>query len=190
MLLGGSGVDVEGEHALAGVGGDPAVASGVCSEIPGPRTGHPANELPDKAGLVGRRRVHIARVVGVVSPFGPRRSPVEALDRRTEVADERGEAIASDPRGASRLAIVDVARVALLRSGVQVDVRQEAEVEARAPRQELRGELERHAVDLGAEKVRQANVAPGHQRERRQEVLAELAVRHPRRAVLVRFERQ
>ena len=69
-------------------------------------------------------------------------------------------------------------------------MRQEAEVEARPPRQELRGELERDALDLRAEQVRQAHVAPGHQRQRRQEMFAELAIRHPRRAVLVRLERQ
>ena len=54
----------------------------------------------------------------------------------------------------------------------------------------LRGEVERDPVEVRAQEVRQADVAPGHQRQRRQEVLAELAVRDPRRAVLVRLERQ
>ena len=67
---------------------------------------------------------------------------------------------------------------------------QQAEVEPRAPRQQARGEVERDPVDLGAQQVREAHVAPRHQREGRQEVLAELAVRDPRRAVLVGLERE
>ena len=67
---------------------------------------------------------------------------------------------------------------------------QQPEIEPCAPREQPRGEVERDAVELGAEQVGKAHVEPGHQRERRQEVLAELAVRDPRRAVLVRLERQ
>ena len=46
------------------------------------------------------------------------------------------------------------------------------------------------SVGVGAEQVRQADVASGHQGQRRQEVLAELAVGDPRRAVLERLERE
>ena len=70
--------------------------------------------------------------------------------------------------------------MAALRAGVEVEVREEPEVEARPPRQQPRGEVERDAVGIGPQQAHQADVAAGHERQRRQEVLAELAVGDPR----------
>ena len=69
-------------------------------------------------------------------------------------------------------------------------MRQEPEVEPRPPRHEALGQVERHAVGIGAEQRREPDVAVGHERQGRQEVLAELAVGDPRNAVLVGLERQ
>ena len=81
-------------------------------------------------------------------------------------------------------------RIAPLGASVQVEVRQQAEVQPGPPRQQLAGQVERDAVRVGPQQARQPDVALGDQRQRRQEVLAELAIRDPRRAVLVRLERE
>ena len=75
-----------------------------------------------------------------------------------------------------------------LRPGMQVDVRSEAEREARAPRQQARREVERHAVEVVAQEPAEADVDARHERQRGQEVLAELAVGDPRPARLAALE--
>jgi hypothetical protein len=73
---------------------------------------------------------------------------------------------------------------------VGVDVRSQPQVPARASGQEPGGEVERDPVDVIAQQEPEADVAPGHQRERGEEVLAELAVGDPRRAWLGFLERE
>ena len=129
-------------------------------------------------------------MVGVVGPLGAGRLPAQLLDGAAQVADQAREPLPADLRPACRGAVVLVGRVAPLGAGVQVDVREEAEVQAGPAWQQLAGQVQRDPVRVGAQEARQADVAPGHQRERRQELLAELAVGDPRRAVLVRLERR
>ena len=77
-----------------------------------------------------------------------------------------------------------------LRPGMQVHVAAEAERQARPGGQQGGGEVERDPVEVAAQEAAQPHVAQGHQRERRQEVLAELAIRDPRRASGGTTERQ
>ena len=67
-----------------------------------------------------------------------------------------------------------------LRSGVQMDVRGEPGRPAGAARQELAGKVERDAVDVGSQQEPEPAVATRHEGERREEMLAELAVGLPR----------
>ena len=53
-----------------------------------------------------------------------------------------------------------------------------------------RREVQRDAVEVRSKKAAEADVAAGHQRERRQEVLAELAIGDPRSARLCRGDRE
>ena len=73
---------------------------------------------------------------------------------------------------------------------MEVDVRREAEVEAGPARQEAAREVERDAVEVLAQERREPDVADRHEREGREEVLAELAVGDPRAARLGRLERE
>jgi hypothetical protein len=73
---------------------------------------------------------------------------------------------------------------------MEMDVREEPQVESCAPRQELRREVERDPVGIGPQQVRQTDVAAGDQRERGEEVLAELPICHPRLALDIRLERE
>ena len=57
-------------------------------------------------------------------------------------------------------------------------------------RQQGRGEVERDAVELVPEHPAHSHIPAGHQRQRRQEVLAELLVRDPRRIRGQPLERQ
>jgi hypothetical protein len=61
---------------------------------------------------------------------------------------------------------------------------------ARAAREQPRGQVERDAVDEVAQQQPQPRVAVRDQRQRRQEVLAELAVRRPRLRRLGNLEAQ
>ena len=58
-------------------------------------------------------------------------------------------------------------------------MRQQPKVEAGAKRQEAAGKVERDAVNGNAQELSQANIHTRHQRQRRQEVLAELAIGVP-----------
>ena len=91
VALGGSRIDVPGEHPLAGIGGDPAVATGIGAEVPGAGPGRLGHELADEAGLLGRRAVVVAGVVRVVRPFGATGLPRQAGDGVAQVADERDQ---------------------------------------------------------------------------------------------------
>ena len=65
---------------------------------------------------------------------------------------------------------------------------QEAQAAPAPAAEEGVAELERNAVDVGAEQVAQVDVDPAHEGQRHQEVLAELPVGHPGRALLPRLE--
>ena len=190
--LGGGRVDVEGEHPLAGVGRDPAVPAGVGAEVPQPRPLGLADERLHESRLVRGRGIAVARVVGVVGPLGAGRLPAQPLDRATQVPDEALEPLPADPGSPRRVdvAVVLVAGIPPLGSGVEVDVRQQAEVEPGPPRQQAAGEIQRDPVGVGTEQAREPDVASGDQRQRSQEVLAELAVGDPRRALVERLERE
>ncbi len=71
---------------------------------------------------------------------------------------------------------------------MQVDMRQQTEVETRAPGQQFAGQVERHAVDIHPPQLAQADILQAHQGQRRQEMLAELAISHPGRALPLGFE--
>ena len=71
-------------------------------------------------------------------------------------------------------------RVTPLRTCVEVDVRTEPERESRPPGQQPRCEVEGDALEMVTQQAAEADVHAGHERERRQEVLAELAVGDPR----------
>ena len=68
---------------------------------------------------------------------------------------------------------------ATLRAGVQVQVGEQARPEPGAAGHQARGQVDRDAVDEVAQHQPAARVAVGDQRQRRQEVLAELAVGGP-----------
>ena len=74
--------------------------------------------------------------------------------------------------------------------GVRMDMRPEAEIPARPAGQQPRGEVERNPVDEIAQHQPQPDVAVRHQRERREEVLAELAIGDPGRTLLCALERE
>ena len=74
--------------------------------------------------------------------------------------------------------------------GVQMDVGRQPEVEAGAPGQQARRQVERDAVDVDAQQLTQAHIHLGHQRQGGQEMLAELAVSHPRLAFFLDLEGQ
>src|SRR5262245_44278824 len=73
---------------------------------------------------------------------------------------------------------------------MEVDVRAETELESRPAGQEPAHEVEGDPVDLRSEEPAHPDVAPGHQRQRPEEVLAELAIGDPRSAGLVGLERE
>ncbi len=129
-------------------------------------------------------------MIRVLGPFGPGGLPVKTLDGTAQAVDERDQPGAGNPGAAGALRAGVGGRVLALRPGMQVHVGQETEVEPGSSRQELRREVQRDAVGIGPLQRPEADVTKGHQRERRQEVLAELAVGDPRAAVLERLERE
>ncbi len=60
---------------------------------------------------------------------------------------------------------------------MQVDVRAEPEGQPRPPGQQPRREVQRDALEVVSQEAPETDVDAGHQRQRRQEVLAELTVR-------------
>ena len=108
-----------------------------------------------------------------------RRLPISATSREREIRALLAAAPSSSFAGMAALGV-----------GVQVEVRQEPEVEPGPPRHEALGQVERDAVGVGAEERREPDVAVRHERQGRQEMLAELAVGDPRRSVLVGLERE
>ena len=66
-----------------------------------------------------------------------------------------------------------------LGAGMEVEVGRQPQVEPRPAGKQPRGEVERDAVDEVAQHEAAARVAMRHERQRREEVLAELAVRRP-----------
>jgi len=73
---------------------------------------------------------------------------------------------------------------------VEVDVCAQTQPESGGRRKQGRREVQRHALEVVAQHPREARVDPRHQGERRQEVLAELPVRHPRLAFGDALERE
>ena len=119
----------------------------------------------------------------VVGPLGAVRRPVERRDRPPQAVDQRlplnSLTVASSSRAAASVTVV---RVAPLRAGVERGC-------ARQPRfQRERQGRSRAARSSGMpsrwyrRREPESHVPPGHQRERREEVLAELAVGLPRRS--------
>ena len=84
--------------------------------------------------------------------------------------------------------VIVVGRVAGLCPGMQMHVGGEAEVEPRPSRQHPARQIERDPVRAEPEELDEPYVAPCSERERRQELLAELPVRDPRRALLDALE--
>ena len=54
----------------------------------------------------------------------------------------------------------------------------------------MAGEVERDAVDVHSHQLTETNIGVAHQRQRREEVLAELAVSDPRFAFAITLERE
>ena len=190
VALGGGRVDVEREDRTARIGGDAAVAARVGAEVPDRVTLDRRDELRDQPLLGGRPSIRIARVVGVLRPFGAGRLPVELGDRAAQARDQSPEAGSRDGGPPRRRSPIVGHRMTGLCPGVQVQVCQQPEVEVRAPGQQACREIERDAVRIGPQEAGQADVAARHEGEGREEVLAELAVAHPGHAVLVGLERE
>ena len=125
VALGGGGVDVEGQDALAGIGRDAAVAAGVGAQVPGARPAHLSDELADErapwrrsrgrcSSCCPRSRTTRCRPASSDSPATVlRRFPMSAISRVRLIA-----------RALGGLALVVVRGVADLRVGVQVEVRE------------------------------------------------------------------
>ena len=111
----------------------------------------------------------------------PIRSPPADSSFRpsSRLVQQSGLAAAADPPRAGRLD--RLVGVPPLGPCVEVDVARQAESQPGPPRQEPAREVERDAVEVVAQEHPEPDVALGHQGERAEEVLAELAVRHPRR---------
>ncbi len=78
--------------------------------------------------------------------------------------------------------------VAALAAGVQEQVHQQRQLETAGERQQPDRQVERHAIDIDPHQLPQAHIHVCHQAQRRQKMLAELAISHPRLAWLVDFE--
>ena len=106
VSLGGGRIDVEGDDPLARVGRDPAEATGVRAEVPHTSSRQLAHEPVDKAVLVRRRPLAVARVLGIVSPLRPACVPVERSDGRAQVPDHPLQAGPRDAGATRRTSIV------------------------------------------------------------------------------------
>ncbi len=62
---------------------------------------------------------------------------------------------------------------------MQVNVRAKAKAKTRARRQQPGSQVQRHALEVVAEHSTQSRIDTRHQRQGRQEVLAELSIRDP-----------
>ncbi len=132
-------------------------------------------------GLVG--------VVGlgvVVGPLGSVGNPVQRLNRGPQTIEQTQQ---RPPREPTRLSDhVCFLTIRLLCPGVPVEVDQQPGIEFGPPRQEPAGQVEREAVEVEPKQRHNPGVDVAHQGERREEVLAELAVGHPGLAFLVDLE--
>ena len=112
--------------------------------------------------------------------FRPDDGLLEALDERRQPLE----------RDLHLCRLAGITRVAALRPCVEMDVGAETQPQAGPTGQQRRRQVKRDAVELVAEHPAHPDVAPGHERERRQEVLAELLVRDPGHAGRVALERE
>jgi hypothetical protein len=71
-----------------------------------------------------------------------------------------------------------------------MQVNQEPRLQPRPERQQRARQIQGHAIEFRPQQTTEADVDAAHQREWRQEQLAELAVRDPRRSRLQALERQ
>jgi hypothetical protein len=60
---------------------------------------------------------------------------------------------------------------------MRMDVHEQTRLQSRPPGQQARGQVQRHAVDVLAQQRTQPDIAPSHERQRSQEMPAELPVR-------------
>ncbi len=134
-----------------------------------------------------KRRVGIIGDVVIISPFGASRSPIEFLNCRLKTLDQTCHRLSAH-RTAARLDFL--ARVFFLRARVDMNVREQSKIEACLRREQFTCKIERHSVNVGAQKLTQAHVAQRHQRQRREKMLAELFICHPRLSLLIHFKRQ
>ena len=171
--------------------GDPAEAPRVRADVPDDVAAGRVEEPPDEIVLDDRRVVTVRGVLRVVGPLRSFGRPVELADRPLEAVDERPLLQRADGgsfRGRGRL-VAPVGEPGL-GPGVGVDVRPEAEVPACPAGEQPRGEVERDPVDEVAEHQPQPDVAVRHERERGEEVLAELAIGDPGRPLVGPLERE
>ncbi len=174
-------VDVQRDDPLGHRRRDRRVAAGVRADVPDDRRRGLAEQVSDQRVLALGARVVVGGGDAVLGPLRPFRLPGEPLH-------EAGQAVEQGrlPRGAHRLRCglrdgLGPVRVAALRAGVQVDVAAEAEREPGPRGEECRREIERDAVEVVAEQPAEPDVPVRHERQRGEEVLAELAVGDPRR---------
>ena len=106
----------------------------------------------------------------------------------TSVARREADIVAGRDPFPPSAACPAVVGVATLGPRVKVDVRSEAQREARAARQQVGREVEGDAVEVVAQQASEPDVHPRHERQRGQEVLAELAIGDPRPACLGTLE--
>jgi hypothetical protein len=113
-----------------------------------------------------------------------------AAHGRAQTLHQRDQTPLRQLRNPQRLSFAGVVAMAALTAGVQVDVRKQPVTRARAERQKLRDQVERHTIEEAAEELAQSGVAVRHERERAEEMLAELSIGDPWSTVVVRRERQ
>ena len=181
-------IDVPGHDPAPECRGDPAEPARVGADIPDDRAAG-GGQAASRTSVVLRARgvVAVARVLGVVGPFGAGRLPAQAFDRplagcRCSAACWSGLIAA---RGAA--AAVRSVGVTALGAGMGVDVRAQPEIEAACgPAAAVAARSSGIPSRLSRSISPQPDVALGHQRERRDEMLAELAVGGPWRPGLAR----
>ena len=194
MELDDGRVLVEGDHLAARSGRQVGVGAHVGAQVPdGRATGraqHPLDDLP----LRGRRRLGVGGLAGIGQPVAANRE-MQVLHRASQAVQEglvAGEVhrsglggFGNGSRGAGDLGLLR----APVGAGVEMEVGQQPAQPGPAG-QQAGGQVQRQAVDELPEHQPAARVAMRHERERSEEVLAELPVRRPRGGQIGDLERE
>ena len=181
-LLDRSRVHVPRHRPKPAVGGDAAELARVRAEVPAVARRaleHPHDEPP----LLREGRLVVVGVRVVVPPGRALRRRAQALDRLPKAVQQR------EKRDLRETDAPDILRrLPVRRLPVEVDVGEKARREPRPEGEQARGEIQRHAIEMDAQKPSQPRVHVRHEGERREKVAAELAVGDPRLPFAVGLE--